>query len=95
MLGVDSDRMLTVWQVCSILNKKKTGIALKANTASQMKAKMYVTMMNCCSKKVQHTRSQNRNTDANRYFPRDKCGVIKSVMNHNSCGNCRNKEHIY
>ncbi|KAG7223265.1 hypothetical protein INR49_015621 [Caranx melampygus] len=34
-------------QVCSMLNKKKTGIAVKANTASQMKAKMYVTMINC------------------------------------------------
>lgn len=30
-----------------MLNKKKTGIAVKANTASQMKAKIYVTMINC------------------------------------------------
>lgn len=29
-----------------MLNKKKTGMALKANTASQMKARMYVTMIN-------------------------------------------------
>lgn len=36
-----------LWQVCSMLNKKKTGMALKANTASQMKARMYVTMINC------------------------------------------------
>lgn len=36
-----------LWQVCSMLNKKKTGMALKANTASQMKARTYVTMINC------------------------------------------------
>lgn len=30
-----------------MLNKKKTGMALKAKTASQTKARMYVTMMNC------------------------------------------------
>lgn len=30
-----------------MLNKKKTGMALKTNTASQMKARMYVTMINC------------------------------------------------
>lgn len=36
-----------LWQVCSMLNKKKTGMALKANTANQMKARMYVTMINC------------------------------------------------
>lgn len=47
MLGVVSARMLMSWQVCSMLNKKKTGMALKANTASQMKARMYVTMINC------------------------------------------------
>lgn len=47
MLGVVSARMLMLWQVCSMLNKKNTGIAEKANTASQMKAKMYVTMINC------------------------------------------------
>lgn len=35
-----------LWQVCSMLNKKKTGMALTANTASQMKARMYVTMIN-------------------------------------------------
>lgn len=36
-----------LWQVCSMLNRKKTGMALTANTASQMKARMYVTMINC------------------------------------------------
>lgn len=35
-----------LWQVCSMLNKKKTGIAARAKTASQMKAKMYVTTRN-------------------------------------------------
>lgn len=52
MLAVVSARMLMLWQVCSMLNRKKTGIAAKANTASQMKAKMYVTMINCWNKKV-------------------------------------------
>lgn len=47
MLGVVSARMLMLWQVCSMLNKNKTGIAVKANTANQMKAKIYVTMINC------------------------------------------------
>lgn len=50
MLGVVSARMLMLWHVCSMLNKKNTGIAEKANTASQMKAKMYVTTMNCWNK---------------------------------------------
>lgn len=54
MLGVVSARMLMLWQVCSMLNKKKTGIAVKANTASQMKAKMYVTMINCGENKRAH-----------------------------------------
>lgn len=47
MLGVVSARMLMVWQVCAILKKKKTGMAVKANTASQITARTYVTMMNC------------------------------------------------
>lgn len=64
MLGVVSARMLMLWQVCSMLNKKNTGIAVKANTASQMKAKMYVTMMNCRKKKVQHIRSEKCNIEA-------------------------------
>lgn len=50
MLGVVSARMLMSWHVCSMLNRKKTGIAVKANTTSQMKAKIYVTMMNCWDK---------------------------------------------
>ncbi|TNN88676.1 hypothetical protein EYF80_001008 [Liparis tanakae] len=36
----DSNMRFMLWQVCSMLNRKKTGIAVKANTASQMKAKM-------------------------------------------------------
>lgn len=47
MLGVVSARMLMVWQVCAMLKKKKTGMAVKANTASQITARTYVTMMNC------------------------------------------------
>lgn len=67
MLGVVSARMFMLWQVCSMLNKKKTGIAVKANTASQMKAKMYVTTMNCWNKKVLRSQRFHR-------FQCDKCG---------------------
>lgn len=80
MLGVVSARMLMLWQVCSMLNRKKTGMAVTANTASQMKAKMYVTMINCRSE--ESSALGHRNSGLR--FQCDECGVFKPGINHNS-----------
>ena len=47
MLGAVSARRLMLWHVCAMLKKKKTGMAAKANTASQMTTRMYVRTRNC------------------------------------------------
>lgn len=63
-----------------MLNRKKTGMAVTANTASQMKAKMYVTMINCWNE--ESGALGRRNVEVR--FQRDECGVFKSGINHNS-----------